>query len=135
VCSAVSGAEAFWLGLVVGVLSTIIGGLILAALLYVIRRYPRYRREGQAEQEDKRLLWAFRELSGDDVHAALPIEKAAERAQLEDPSAAVDRLKSGGLIVPFGPPDYRPDLVRITLAGLRAAPPPSLERRWWEFWR
>jgi hypothetical protein len=130
--------EGFWLGLTVGILSTVIGGLILAGVLYLVRLYwrddpiRRYVRERRAAEEDKRLLWAFREISRDDIRAALLIEKAAKRAQIEDPSASVNRLKSKGLIIPFGPPDYRPEYVQITLDGLRAAPPPSTERRsWW----
>ncbi len=127
--------EGFWLGLVVGVLSTVIGGLILAGVLHLIRRYwqdnpiVRRRRKKQAADEDKRLLWAIREVSRDHTEAAVQIRKAATRAEVEDPFPALNRLQRKELIVPYRDD---PEYVQITLNGLRAAPPPSLERpsRW-----
>jgi hypothetical protein len=130
-CSGVGVSGFFW-----GVAITVIGGLILAGALYVIgqvwRDNPlrRYWQTKQAEEEDRRLLWQIRLRSHDRLEAAVPIEKAAQQAQIENPAPALERLKGKGHIIPAHGTSQA--YVQITLDGLRTAPPPSLERpSWW----
>ena len=91
-------------------------------------------RERRIEQECKRLLAAFRQMSGempaDDLDAVLLVEDAAKRAQAKDPSTAVHRLIDSGLIAPLSG-QQTPDYIRMTPAGLGAALPSEPKRPWW----
>jgi hypothetical protein len=116
------------------ILNTVIGGLILAGILYLIRTYwrdnpvRRWLQNRRIEKECKRLLWTFRLMGGDYLDRPLLVEDAAKQASVKEPSAAVHRLLDRGLIVPHsGQPT--PAYIRMTLAGVRSAPPPSTERR------
>ena len=115
-----------------GVPRAMVGSLIVASLLYLISCYRqedsirRYARTKRAQQEDKRLLWVIRELSHDDLNAAIHVQEAADRAEVQEP--ALERLQRQGLIVPFGRSNY----FKITMDGLRAAPPPIECPSFWE---
>jgi hypothetical protein len=110
-------------------------GLTVLLLAYLIKRgwqdnpIRRYWQAKQKEEEDRRLLWEIRLRSHDRLEAGVLIEKAAQQAQIENPAPALERLKSKGFITPAHGSSQA--YVQITLEGLRAAPPPSLERPWW----
>jgi len=108
------------------VIGTVIGGLILAGLLYLIdlawRDNPVRRRLGRrrAEAEARLLLSEFRRRAADNPDYTIAIEKAARRAGVSDPGPAVALLKERGLVV-GAEAGTRSIYVRLTPKGLRAA--------------
>ena len=120
-----SGQELL-VGLLVAIAGTVIGGIILAALLSLAWQAWR------VEQEE-RLVRAFlglaRELVRhyDTLVAPLSANKAAARARVRDPGPVLERLRRKGHIrrVPDDPGYYT-----ITAEGRTRA----LASPWWRFW-
>jgi hypothetical protein len=92
--------------LTIAIIGGVIVGLILAGITYLIRVYwrdnpiRRRLRNRRIEEECNRLLWTFRLMGGDDLNQPLLVEKAAKRATVDDPSAAIARLIDREQIVP-----------------------------------
>jgi|SRR5215208_1024616 hypothetical protein len=121
----------FLSGFLLGVAVAVVGGLILAGLLYLIKHYwrrnPIYhaweRKRGEAA--DRRLLRAIRQRSQDNLDASVSLAKAAQQAEVEDWQPSVRRLAAKGYIEPHR--EHMPVYARITELGLRA--PEAAETR------
>lgn len=113
------------MGLTVGVLSTVVGGLILAGVLYLIGRVwqdnpiTRRRDRRQTEADARRLLKEFQRRADRDHNYIVATHWAARHAGVEDPGPAVAMLKEWGLIedTEQGAVEM---FVRVTPEGLRA---------------
>jgi len=111
------------------ILSTVVGGLILAGILYLIRLYwpdsgvRRRLLDRQTQREGERLLGALREMArenpADDLDAVLLVEDGARRANVKDPSRAVHLLIDRDLIAAHSA-QPTPVYIRLTRAGLDA---------------
>jgi hypothetical protein len=126
-----------WGAMASTVVGTVLGGGILATLISLSWRWYR-------EDQEKRLLRAFRDESGGNLKVSVPVYKAVARARLQDPSPVLERLLLKRHIAPeykrrrHVPPeelgtDKDPidsDYFLFTYEGRQAAREPRL----WEFW-
>jgi hypothetical protein len=107
------------------VAAALVGGLILAGLLYLIdlawRDNPVRRWWGRrrAEAEARLLLSEFRRRAAGNLDHTIAIEKAARRAGVNDPGPAVALLRERELVV-GAEAGTKSIHVRLTPKGLRA---------------
>ena len=113
-------------GFLATVAATVVGGLILAGLLYLVdlawRDNPVRRWWGRrrAEAEARLLLAEFRRRAGGNLDHTIAIEKAARRAGVNDPGPAVALLKEREMVV-GAEAGTRSIHVRLTPKGLGTA--------------
>ena len=107
------------------VAATVVGGLILTGLLYLIDRVwqdnpvRRWWGRRRAEAEARRLLAEFRRRAGGNPDYTIAIEKAAQWVGVDDPGPGVALLKEQELVV-GAEAGTRSIYVRLTPKGLRA---------------
>ena len=117
---------------------TVLGGGILAALISLSWRWYR-------EDQEKRLLRAFRDVSDEDLNYPVALKKAVAKAKLQDPYPVLERLLLKWYVAPWykrhlqdvAPEEQgtdkdptNPYYFAITHEGLKAV----RESRLWEFW-
>jgi hypothetical protein len=113
---------AFLVAVIAGLIVYLVGPGVLSLIRRFWRNNPVRRWWGRRRaDEDRRLLWAFRELSEGILDRPVAIDDAAKRANVENPGPSVKRLAARRCIVTHG--DHDPLYANITVAGQRAEPP------------